>query len=49
MANIKAVIFDLDDTLYDRKAAQIEFVKHLFRSFPHLFEGKEIGDAGYYQ
>ncbi len=39
----KAVIFDLDDTLYDRKAAQIEFVKHLSRRFPHIFEGQEIG------
>ena len=43
MISIKAVIFDMDDTLYDRKAAQIEFVKHLDRCFPHLFEGQEIG------
>ena len=40
--NIKAVIFDLDDTLYDRNAVQIEIAKHLFRNLPHVFVDHEI-------
>jgi HAD superfamily hydrolase (TIGR01509 family) len=43
MTKVKAVIFDLDYTLEDVKAAQIEFVKHLSQSFPHLFEDLDIG------
>jgi HAD superfamily hydrolase (TIGR01509 family) len=40
--SVKAVIFDLDDALYDRNAVQIEFAKHLFRYLPHVFVDHEI-------
>lgn len=40
--SVKAVIFDLDDTLYDRNAVLIEFARHLFRYLPHVFVGLEV-------
>ncbi len=36
---LRAVIFDLDDTLYDRKAAQATLAKVIFRRFSKLFAG----------
>ncbi len=39
MINMKAIIFDLDDTLYDRNAAQIHTVKLLVERFPQTFQG----------
>ena len=38
---IRAVIFDLDDTLYDRNAAQIQIVKLISERFPQTFQGLE--------
>ena len=35
----KAVIFDLDDTLFDRDAAQIRVVELIIKRFPHIFSG----------
>jgi len=34
----KAVIFDLDDTLFDRNAAQIKTVQIITEKLPHLFQ-----------
>jgi putative hydrolase of the HAD superfamily len=39
--NVKAVIFDLDDTLFDRNAAQIQVVKLIVDRFPQTFQGLE--------
>jgi len=36
---LKAVLFDLDDTLFDRSAAQREVVRVLIREFSDLFAG----------
>ncbi len=36
---VRAVIFDLDDTLYNRKAAQAELARIIFRRFSKLFAG----------
>lgn len=36
---LKAVLFDLDDTLFDRSAAQREVVQVLIQDFPNLFAG----------
>ena len=36
------MIFDLDDTLYDRNAVLIEFARHLYRHLPRVFVGREI-------
>jgi HAD superfamily hydrolase (TIGR02253 family) len=38
MNSIKAVLFDIDDTLFDRDKVQVEMVSHLMREFPELFE-----------
>jgi HAD superfamily hydrolase (TIGR02253 family) len=36
---IKAVVFDLDDTLYDRDAAQRQIIRLIVRQFPQVFQG----------
>jgi putative hydrolase of the HAD superfamily len=41
MSDVKAVIFDLDDTLYDRNAAQIQIVKVMIQQLPHVFHSHE--------
>lgn len=35
----KAVIFDLDDTLFDREAAQIRVVELIMQRLPQIFQG----------
>jgi putative hydrolase of the HAD superfamily len=35
--NIRAVLFDLDDTLFDRKAAQSMALELIVKRFPHIF------------
>ena len=37
LESIRAVLFDLDDTLYDRKAAQIMVLELIVKRFPHIF------------
>ena len=37
--SIKAIIFDLDDTLLDRHATQIRVAEHLAEVFSHIFDG----------
>lgn len=37
--NIRAVIFDLDDTLFDRNAAQIRVVELIMKGFSQIFQG----------
>jgi len=39
--DIKAVLFDLDDTLYDRKLAQKKTTEFIIRQFPHVFNAFE--------
>jgi putative hydrolase of the HAD superfamily len=39
LKNLKAVIFDLDDTLYNRNAAQVQIVRAIASRFPDLFQG----------
>ncbi len=38
-AGIRAVIFDLDDTLFDRNAAQIRVVELIMQEFSQIFRG----------
>jgi putative hydrolase of the HAD superfamily len=40
--HVRAVLFDLDDTLFDRNAAQIRVVELIMQRFPHLFQGFDI-------
>jgi HAD superfamily hydrolase (TIGR01509 family) len=47
-SHIKAVLFDIDDTLFDRQAAQHEVLRKIVSEFPTLFRGlddKEITKA----
>lgn len=37
--DVKAVLFDLDDTLYDRDKAQREILRVIVQEFPDLFTG----------
>lgn len=37
LESIRAVLFDLDDTLFDRKAAQIMALELIVKRFPHIF------------
>ncbi len=39
---IKAVIFDLDGTLFDREKAQIRVVDLFVQQFPHIFHGLDM-------
>jgi putative hydrolase of the HAD superfamily len=39
--NIKAVLFDLDDTLFDREAAQHMALRIIIERFPEIFNGLE--------
>ena len=36
--NIKAVLFDVDDTLFDRKLAQKEVCKLIVKQLPRVFD-----------
>ncbi|MBN2241013.1 MAG: HAD family hydrolase [Dehalococcoidales bacterium] len=38
MTRLKAVLFDFDDTLYDRKADQIAFVRYICSTFSDIFQ-----------
>ena len=44
MNNIKAVLFDLDDTLFDREAAQSMALELIVKRFPGIFNGLEMED-----
>jgi HAD superfamily hydrolase (TIGR01549 family) len=47
-AGVKAVLFDVDDTLFDRARAQREMPEVIRRTFPDLFAGippSTVGDA----
>ncbi|MCK5548666.1 MAG: HAD family hydrolase, partial [Thermoplasmata archaeon] len=37
--NLKAVLFDLDDTLFDRDKAQLEMIATIMQKYQQLFEG----------
>lgn len=43
MKRIEAVLFDVDDTLFDRRRAQDLVLDILMRELPALFDGVEIG------
>jgi putative hydrolase of the HAD superfamily len=43
MAALKAVLFDVDDTLFDRHRAQIEIVSHIMRDLRDAFAGFDEG------
>lgn len=43
--NCKAVIFDLDDTLFDREAAQIRVIELFTRRLPHIFQSYNIDNV----
>ena len=36
-----AVLFDVDDTLYDRRAAQGDILRHMIRRWPELFADRD--------
>ena len=38
---LEAVFFDLDDTLFDRRSAQMETLRTIIRGFPNIFKGIE--------
>jgi HAD superfamily hydrolase (TIGR01549 family) len=40
--NIKAVLFDVDDTLFDRALAQRKALEIIVRQFPHIFDAFRI-------
>jgi len=44
MNNIKAVLFDIDDTLFDRNAAQSIVLELIIKRFPEIFSGLEMED-----
>ena len=41
ISNLKAVFFDLDDTLFDRKRAQQEIVQVIIGKFPDIFTERD--------
>ncbi len=41
MTDIKAVLFDLDDTLFDRRKAQYELLHIILKEFPLLFHERD--------
>lgn len=46
--NVKAVLFDLDDTLFDREAAQKTTLEIIVKELPHIFnrfESEHVMDA----
>jgi putative hydrolase of the HAD superfamily len=48
--DVKAVIFDIDDTLFDRNRAQREIIHIMIREFPEIFTGlnaENVIDAFY--
>jgi FMN phosphatase YigB (HAD superfamily) len=40
--NIKAILFDVDDTLYDRALAQNKALELIVKRFPVVFSNREM-------
>ncbi len=40
---IKAILFDIDDTLYDRNLAQGMILERIVKKFPHVFQSLKTG------
>ncbi len=41
MKNVRAIFFDVDDTLFDRRGAQREIARRMVRRLPRLFGGTD--------